>query len=52
MSTLIQRDQTTFVRLPAPLQSKILGGCQCPYCNAHPQLEPHWDTLATDGTSA
>lgn len=50
-ATIIRRKDTTFIRLPANAQTKIKGGCQCPYCKDHPHREPMWDTVATDGNS-
>jgi hypothetical protein len=46
------RAGTTYVRLPHQLQ-RTLGRCDCPFCKAHPQLTPTWDTLAipTSGTA-
>lgn len=46
---LEKRADTTFVRLPVPLQKEITGGCQCTFCKAHPHKKPAWDVLATDG---
>jgi hypothetical protein len=39
---------TIFVRLPPELQTPSLPGtpCRCPYCAAHPDETPMWDTLA------
>lgn len=45
MFVLGQRDGTLFVRLPVELQTPI-DGCRCPYCTAHPDQPPMWDTLA------
>jgi hypothetical protein len=39
--------QTTFIKLPENLRRPITGGCQCPFCKAHPHLIPQWDTLAS-----
>lgn len=36
---------TIFVRLPDALQ-RPCGTCRCPYCTAHPERPPMWDTLA------
>lgn len=39
-----------FVRLPAE-QQRAIDSCSCPYCEAHPDETPRWDTVAvpTDG---
>ena len=34
-----------FVRLPPELQ-RTIDSCRCPYCEAHPDQCPRWDTLA------
>jgi hypothetical protein len=39
-------NRTVFLRLPLDMQRPIPGGCQCPYCHAHRDLVPMWDTLA------
>ena len=49
---LEKRADTTFVRLPVPLQKAITGGCQCAYCKAHPMEAPRWDVLASDGKTS
>ena len=41
-----RRGNTIFVALPKAIQQPINGGCQCPYCKAHPNDYPMWDTLA------
>lgn len=40
------RDGTLFVALPPAAQTAIGYGCECPYCKAHPDKTPMWDTLA------
>jgi hypothetical protein len=40
---------TMFIPLPTRLRRPITGGCECPFCKAHPHQQPMWDTLATDG---
>lgn len=37
-------DNTVWLRIPRP--QPIPGGCQCPYCKAHPEDVPLWDTLS------
>lgn len=39
---------TIFVALPMECWRPIQGGCGCPFCKAHPELIPHWDTLVVD----
>ena len=46
------RANTTFIKLPPALHRAIPGGCQCPYCKAHPARAPAWDTLASDGKTS
>lgn len=46
MSVLGRRGNTIFMRLPVELRRPIDGGCRCPYCEAHPECVPLWDTLA------
>ena len=41
-----RKDGTTFIPLPHTMRKPITGGCQCPYCHAHPHQIPMWDTLA------
>ena len=38
--------ETLFVALPLDARRTIEGGCQCPYCKAHPESKAAWDTLA------
>jgi hypothetical protein len=45
MTVLGRRDNTLFMRLPAELQTPC-NGCSCPWCKAHPEAIPMWDTLA------
>lgn len=45
-ASIVRRRDTIFIALPAPLQIPIEGGCDCPYCKAHPDRIPAWDTLA------
>lgn len=45
MSILGQLNNTVFIRLPLNISVEILGGCQCPYCEAHPDIPPRWDML-------
>ncbi len=45
MSVLGRRNGVIFVRLPPELQAPI-DSCICPYCKAHPDQPPMWDTLA------
>lgn len=47
-SKITRRGPTTFIALPIEAQTPIAGGCQCPYCKAHPTTTPMWDTLAVD----
>ena len=45
-----KRNSTYFVALPIEVQKPVPGGsCQCPYCKAHPDKPPMWDTLANRG---
>lgn len=37
---------TIYLRIPPALATPIVGGCHCPYCKAHPEQVPTWDTLA------
>ena len=37
---------TLFVPIPKELAQDIPGGCDCPYCKAHPNETPKWDCLA------
>jgi hypothetical protein len=46
MSAKTANDGTVFLPLPNEWQRPIKGGCQCPYCHAHPERPPMWDTLA------
>jgi hypothetical protein len=46
MRTKQANDGTVFVSLPDSMHRPINGGCQCPFCNAHPDLIPSWDTIA------
>jgi hypothetical protein len=42
----IERTETTiYVPLP-PEAWRSAGSCQCSFCEAHPELEPSWDTIA------
>lgn len=45
MRVLGRRGNTLFIRLPTELQTPI-DLCRCPYCAAHPNEPPMWDTLA------
>jgi hypothetical protein len=29
----------------------ITWGCECPYCKAHPEKSPQWDTFSIDTES-
>lgn len=40
------RNGTSFVALPVEAQLPIPHGCSCPFCKAHPDKPPMWDTLA------
>jgi hypothetical protein len=48
---VIHRNGTSFVALPVEAQRPIAGGCQCPYCQNHPDKTPMWDTLAIGADS-
>ena len=39
---------TVFIAAPVEARKDIKGGCQCPYCLAHPDKTPQWDTIAVD----
>jgi hypothetical protein len=41
-----RKDGTTFMPLPSTMHKPITGGCECPFCHAHPDKTPMWDTLA------
>ena len=49
-SELARNQKTVFVALPMECWRPIQGGCGCPYCKAHPELIPHWDTLVVNPT--
>jgi hypothetical protein len=59
MSVLGRRDGVVFIRLPDELAVPIAAdpsnpgvpACRCPYCKAHPELTPKWDTLAVQQQS-
>lgn len=42
----ITSDGTVFLPLPAAMRRPIIFGCNCPFCKAHPNETPSWDTLA------
>jgi len=43
----ISADRTTlFIPIPRELAADVSGRCTCPYCVAHPDITPKWDTLA------
>ncbi len=44
--------KTIFVALPKDAWRPITGECACPYCKAHPEQKPQWDTLVIDPTRA
>ena len=37
---------TIFIPLPFEARRPIDGSCYCPYCKAHSERVPMWDTLA------
>lgn len=41
---------TIFIAAPVEARRDIIGGCNCPYCVAHPDRVPQWDTIAVDVT--
>ena len=44
---VLRISRTIFIPLPASLWRPIdSAGCSCPYCLAHPDKPPYWDTLA------
>jgi len=45
-----RKRDTIYVPLPPEARRRIAGGCQCPYCRAHPERIPQWDTLALSAT--
>jgi hypothetical protein len=45
MSVIAIAPTAVYLRLPSALQRPIDGGCQCRYCQAHPNEVPSWDTL-------
>ena len=45
MVVLGRREGVMFIRLPDALQVPI-DRCGCPFCKAHPDKTPMWDTLA------
>ncbi len=45
MDVLGQYKNTIFIRLPESVSAVIEWGCECPYCKAHPDIKPRWDTL-------
>jgi hypothetical protein len=46
-----RRKDTIFIALPADQQRPIEGACVCPFCVAHPDKQPMWDTLAVGKNS-
>jgi hypothetical protein len=47
--------ETLFIALPRDQQTPISWGeCNCPYCKAHPDQTPMWDTISApiDGKCA
>ncbi len=44
--------RTIFVALPQEAWRPINGDCACPYCKAHPEQTPQWDTLVIDQAKA
>ena len=48
MKSIEQRDDgTVLVALPRNMHKPIVGGCQCPFCTAHPHRVPSWDAVAS-----
>lgn len=44
MDVIARTDSAVYLRIPKELQRPI-DKCQCPYCKAHPEVAPTWDTL-------
>ncbi len=42
--------KTIFIALPKEAWRPINGGCACPFCKAHPELAPQWDTMTVDAS--
>jgi hypothetical protein len=49
--TVKRINDSIFIPLPASIQ-RPCPGCSCPWCTAHPQFEPAWDTCVVNPESA
>lgn len=38
-------DRSVWLRIPHEKARPVPGGCQCPWCKAHPDAIPAWDVL-------
>ena len=46
MAVIKRTKDAIYMRIPTDVSTVIEWGCDCPYCKAHPDILPRWDTLA------